>query len=143
VELVAGARHGAPGALLTARTLRRPLLAGFLTGVLLLFVSTLGLVIGLVEFLQPLLAPGAEILRGRAEALPFSPWIAAIALNGSIYAALFVSIAAARRRLPPGPPRAVGTGLVLLVFLVLTGTAGDILALLRSGDASGLFGIGA
>ncbi len=121
---------------------KKPLILGFITGVVLVFVSTLGLVIGLVEFLQPLLSPGTELLRGRAENLPVNPLLLGLLLNGLIYMVLFGLISLAKQ-LKERWMRVTAIVLIFIVFIFATGMTNHIMASIASPDKSFIFGVGA
>lgn len=119
----------------------KPLVFGFITGVVFVFVSTLGLVIGFFEFIRPALSPGTEILRGSAENIP-APLIVGIILNGIIYAALFYAIALTKKFFD-GRKRTLAIAVIIIIFLALTGMLSDIFTFIVSPDKAWIFNVGA
>ncbi|MEX0931322.1 MAG: hypothetical protein WDZ88_01085 [Candidatus Paceibacterota bacterium] len=124
------------------KSYKKSTIFGAILGVVFVFISTLGLVVGMIEFLRPVLSPGTELLRGRVDMLPFNPLLLGLVLNAFIYILLFTSISFARRA-ETKQKRIVGVVSVLVVYFALTGMFGEILALLTSSDPLWIFRVGA
>ena len=120
----------------------KPLIYGFITGVLLVFIATLGLAIGVVAFLRPLLSPGTEMIRGYAQSIP-APLIVGILLNGVIYAIVFSLIASTKKFAENKTARIIFIVLIIIVFVILTGMMSNLFDFLVSPDKSWIFNVGA
>jgi hypothetical protein len=103
---------------------------GFFTGVVLVPVAVLGLVVGLIEFLRPVLLPGVDALRtlpqGVLQSFTLPLLAVGVVLNGIIYGALLFGISLAHRNIAhKGIKVAIIAG-VIMVFLAATGMIANL-----------------
>lgn len=123
---------------------RKPLVYGFVVGVLFFVLAPLGLGIAIIQFLRPILIPGVALfqlfLRDFTGAMGL---ILGLVLNGVIYSMLLLSFALVRKHIASRNGKFLTTAVVCLVFLAATGMLTNIYLLLTSPDKSWIFQVGA
>ena len=126
------------------RLVLKSLVLGFVTGTVFLRVAPFGLVIGFVEFLRPILAPGIDLFRPLFQYVS-GPllWMLGLVLNGLVYTMLFLVIFLARKSVSSRGAKLLTTLLVLLVFLALTGMLTNLHSWLTSPNKGWIFQVGA
>ena len=131
------------------RLIRQSIGSGFLVGTILMMLTPLGMLITIVDFLNPLFMPGVRLFQFFYHPLEKSAgvtstvlFLSAILSNGIVYSLFFLSINMTQQYVKHKTARRIGIFVIILLFLALTGMLYNIYLLLQMPDKFGIFRIG-